>query len=192
MSTTADLRPVGEEGLHVSSPAKPPSKPKKRGFIWVLFFVIIIGITGYAVWRVGQPGLIPQTNQGGRGGFGGRGRGGFGGDALPVVVAKARSASVPVFLDGLGNVTAFYTVTVKSRVDGQLMKVNFQEGDFVKEGQVLAEIDPRPFQVMLAQAEGTLAHDQALLENAKLDLERYQTLIAQDAIPKQQLDTQRA
>lgn len=192
MSTTADLRPVGAEGVHVSPPARPPSKPKKRGFIWVLFFVIIVGITGYAVWRVQQPGLIPQTNQGGRGGFGGRGRGGFNGDALPVVVAKARSASVPVYLDGLGNVTAFYTVTVKSRVDGQLMRVNFQEGDFVKEGQVLAEIDPRPFQVLLAQAEGTLAHDQALLENAKLDLERYQTLIAQDAIPKQQLDTQRA
>lgn len=193
MDTTAtDLRPVGEEEFQIASPpAKPPHKPKKRGVIWVLFFVIIIGITAYAVWMVRQPGLIPQNNQGGRGG-GGRGRGGFGGDALPVVVAKARSASVPVYLDGLGNVTAFYTVTVKSRVDGQIMKINFQEGDFVKEGQVLAEIDPRPFQVMLAQAEGTLAHDQALLENAKLDLERYKTLIEQDAIPKQQLDTQKA
>lgn len=191
MDTTAtDLRPVGEEDFRLSPPAKPPNKPKKRGFIWVLFFVIIIGITSYAVWRVRQPGLIPPTNQGGRG-FG-RGRGGFGGDALPVVVAKARSTAVPVYLDGLGNVTAFYTVTVKSRVDGQLMKVNFQEGDFVREGQVLAEIDPRPFQVMLDQAQGTEAHDQALLQNAKLDLQRYQTLVAQDAIPTQQLDTQRA
>lgn len=99
---------------------------------------------------------------------------------------------VPVYLDGLGNVTAFYTVTVKSRVDGQLMNVNFQEGDFVKEGQVLIEIDPRPYQVMLEQAEGTLAHDQALLENAKLDMQRYTTLVAQDAIPTQQLDTQKA
>jgi membrane fusion protein, multidrug efflux system len=192
MDTTAtDLRPVGEEEFRAAPPTKPPNKPKKRGVIWVLFFVIIVGITAYAVWRVRQPGLIPQTNQGGQGGFG-RGRGGFNGDALPVVVAKARSASVPVYLDGLGNVTAFYTVTVKSRVDGQLMHVNFEEGDFVKEGQVLAEIDPRPFEVMLAQAEGTLAHDQALLENAKLDLERYKTLIEQDAIPKQQLDTQKA
>ena len=193
MDTTAtDLRPVGEEEFRVAPPSKPPNKPKKRGVIWVLFFVIIIGITGYAVWMVRQPGLIPQTNQGGRGGFGGRGRGGFGGDAIPVVVAKARSASVPVFLDGLGNVTAFYTVTVKSRVDGQLMKVNFQEGDFVREGQILCEIDPRPFQVMLEQAEGTLAHDQALLTNAKLDLQRYEGLVKQDAIPTQQLDTQRA
>jgi len=89
-------------------------------------------------------------------------------------------------------VTAFYTVTVKSRVDGQLMSVNFQEGALVQKDQVLAVIDPRPFQVMLDQAQGTLAHDQALLANAKLDYERYQTLVAQDAIPKQQLDTQKA
>jgi multidrug efflux system membrane fusion protein len=108
------------------------------------------------------------------------------------VTAKAKSSPVPVYLNGLGNVTAFYTVTVKSRVDGQLMNVNFQEGDFVKEGQVLCEIDPRPFQVMLEQAQGTLAHDQALLENAKLDLQRYQVLVTQDAIPTQQLDTQKA
>ena len=149
MDTTAtDLRPVGEEEFRVAPPSRPPNKPKKRGVIWVLFFVIIVGITAYAVWRVRQPGLIPQTNQGGRGGFG-RGRGGFGGDALPVVVAKARSASVPVYLNGLGNVTAFYTVTVKSRVDGQMMKVDFNEGDLVKEGQVLVEIDPRPYQVQL-------------------------------------------
>jgi len=179
--------------LEEPAPAsKPPGKPRKRGFLWALFLVIVAGVTGYAVWRASQPGLIPQTNQM-KGGFGrGGGRGNFGGGPLPVVVAKARSGPVPIYLDGLGSVTAFYTVTVKSRVDGQLMRVNFQEGDFVKEGQVLAEIDPRPFQVMLAQAEGTLAHDQALLENAKLDLARYETLLQQDAIPKQQLDTQKA
>jgi multidrug efflux system membrane fusion protein len=109
-----------------------------------------------------------------------------------VVTAKASRANVPVYLNGLGNVAAFYTVAVKSRVDGQLMKVNFNEGDIVKENQVLAEIDPRPYQVQLQQAEGTLAHDKALLENARLDLTRYETLLQQDAIPKQQLDTQKA
>jgi multidrug efflux system membrane fusion protein len=108
------------------------------------------------------------------------------------VVAKARAGSVPIYLDGLGSVTAFYTVTVKSRVDGQLMKFNVQEGDLVKEGQVIAEIDPRPYEVMLAQAEGTLAHDSALLENAKVDLARYEPLVKQQAIPTQQLDTQKA
>ena len=194
---TTDLRPA--EGEHVKVPPqvhRPSPKPKARGIIWVLLFLIVIAVTGYAVWRASKPGFIPPSNQGfgggGGGRGGGRGRGGFGGDVLPVVTAKAKSLPVPVYLNGLGNVTAFYTVTVKSRVDGQLMNVNFQEGDFVKEGQVLCEIDPRPFQVMLEQAQGTLAHDQALLENAKLDLQRYQVLVTQDAIPTQQLDTQKA
>ena len=109
-----------------------------------------------------------------------------------MVVASAVKAAVPVYLNGLGNVVAFYTVTVKSRVDGQLMAVNFNEGDLVQQGQVLAEIDPRPYQVMLEQSEGTLAHDEALLADARLDLDRYVKLLAQDAIPSQQLDTQKA
>jgi multidrug efflux system membrane fusion protein len=193
--TTSELRTVSDHHTETLPPpgqkeGMKPGKPKKRGFIWVIFFLIVVGVTGFAVWRAGQPNFIPVTNQGGGGR--GRGRGAANGDALPVVVATAHLAPVPVFFDGLGNVTAFYTVTVKTRVDGQLMRVNFQEGDFVKEGQVLAEIDPRPFEVQLAQAQGTLAHDQALLENARLDLQRYQTLLAQDAIPKQQADTQKA
>lgn len=173
---------------------KPPSsgKPRKRGLIWVLFLLIIAGIAGYAVWRAGQPEAQPRGQAGGRGGFGGgRGRGaGLG--PVPVVVSKVTRSSIPVYLNGLGNVTAFYTVTVKSRVDGQLMKVDFSEGDLVKEGQVLAEIDPRPYQVQLELAQATLAHDQALLSNAKVDLDRYKMLLATDAIPKQQLDTQTA
>src|SRR5579871_4933822 len=203
-TTSTDLRDSAElepspSHVHTRPGAKPPhqpsGKPKRRGLIWILFLLIVIGVAGFAVWRVNQPGLIIATQPQGRGGpgggfGGGRGRGNFG--PLPVVGAKAKSAPVPIYLNGLGNVTAFYTVTVKSRVDGQLMKINFQEGDFVKEGDVLCEIDPRPFQVMLEQAEGTLAHDQALLDNAKLDLQRYQGLLAEDAIPKQQLDTQLA
>ena len=191
-TTTATEPHAGERGREVPyPPGKPSSKPRKRGFIWFFFLVIVIGVTSYAVWRASQPGLILPTNQGKGGGGGKRNRGG-GGEALPVAVAKARSGPVPSYLDGLGNVIAFYTVTVKSRVDGQLMKVNFQEGDLVKEGQVIAEIDPRPFQVMLAQAEGTLAHDRALLDNAKVDMARYEPLVKQQAIPTQQLDTQKA
>jgi len=113
-----------------------------------------------------------------------------GGAAVPVGVATARRGDIPVFLDGLGNVTAYNTVTVHSRVDGQLMSVGFKEGQYVREGDLLAQIDPRPYQAALDQAAGALARDQAQLANAKLDLARYKELIAQDAIPKQQLDTQ--
>ena len=165
----------------------PPhdGKPKKRGLIWVFVLLLIAGVAGYAVWRAGQP-VAPQGG-GGRGG--GRGRGAFG--PTPVSATKPHKANVPVYLNGLGNVTAFYTVTVRSRVDGQLMSIAFREGETVKQGQVLAEIDPRPFEVQLQQAQGTLARDTATLANAKLDLQRYTDLLAQDAIPKQQLDTQR-
>jgi multidrug efflux system membrane fusion protein len=155
----------------------------------MLLLLIVIGVTSYAVWRAGQPNLVPVSpNQGRRGG--GRGAGGLG--PTPVVVAKATRTNVPVYLTGLGNVSAFYTTTVRTLVNGELMSVAFQEGDDVKKGQDLALIDPRPYQVMLEQAEGQLAHDEALLADAKLDLERYTTLLAQDAIPKQQLDTQKA
>ena len=178
----------GRPHSHVPPPPPGP-KPRKRGLIWVLIFLVVASVAGFAVWRASQPGLVPVSpNQGGR--RGARGAGAFG--PTPVVTAKAILKSVPIYLTGLGNVSAFYTVTVKSRVDGQLMSIAYKEGDYVKEGQVLAEIDPRPFQVQLAQAEGTKARDEALLANDKLDLQRYETLLAQDAIPKQQLDTQRA
>jgi membrane fusion protein, multidrug efflux system len=161
-------------------------KAKKRGLIWVVILLILACAAGYAVWRAGHP--IAAAEKGDGGGGGGRRNAPTG--PVPVVVTKVTRSSVPVYLNGLGNVTAFYTVTVKSRVDGQLMKVDFNEGDLVKAGQVLAEIDPRPYQVQLAQ--GTLARDQALMDNAKLDLERSKGAIATDAIPKQQLDTQTA
>lgn len=112
--------------------------------------------------------------------------------AIPVTVQAARKANVGVYITGLGNVTPLNTVTVKSRVDGQLMEVRFKEGHTVNRGDTLALIDARPFQVQLAQAEGQMAHDQELLRNARLDLQRYKVLWQQDSIPKQQLDTQEA
>jgi multidrug efflux system membrane fusion protein len=190
--TPDSLPEVHPPGQH---PPTPPSsgKPKKRGLIWVVFLLIIGGVAGYAVWRAGQPSTTPKGQGGGGGGFGGGG-GGRGAvlGPVPVVVTKVARSSIPVYLNGLGNVSPYYTVTVKSRVDGQLMKLDFNEGDLVKAGQVLCEIDPRPYQVQLDIAQATLAHDQALLDNAKVDQERYKQLVKTDAIPSQQLDTQNA
>src|SRR5438034_3750018 len=153
--------------------------------IWlavVLVLAIIAGVIACAVLRA--PANAPAA----------KGRGGFDPDAkpLPVVAAPARKGNIDVRIDALGTVTPRNMVVVHSRVDGQLLGVGFREGQEVKKGEMLAQIDPRPFEVQLTQALGQMARDQALLRNAQIDLERYRTLLTQDSISKQQVDTQEA
>ena len=115
-----------------------------------------------------------------------------GGGPMPVVTASARSGDMPITLIGLGTVTPIATVTVQSQISGQIMHIGFKEGQTVKAGDPLIQIDPRPYQVALEQAQGAQARDKALLANARVDLERYQTLFAQDSIAEQQLATQKS
>src|SRR5215470_4427425 len=111
---------------------------------------------------------------------------------IPVVVAAAEKGDIGVYITGLGTVTPLNTITLTTRVDGQLMNVFYKEGDKVSKGESLVEIDPRPFQVQLEQAQGQLAKDQAALQNAQIDLERYEQLITKNAVSQQILQTQRA
>ena len=182
-------RPVAPKHVHLDLPPSPP--PRRRGWIWLVILAVIAAV-GYWQWPKLKPFLpsgatTPQSTAKG----GGRGRGAGGGIA-EVVAVRAAKGDIRVYVTGLGAVTPIYTVAVNSRVTGQLMKVDFKEGQIVHQGDLLEEIDPRPYEVQLEQAEGQLIHDQALLKDANLDLDRYKTLIKQDAIPQQQLDTQLA
>ena len=166
-----------------------PGASKSRWWAWLILLVLVSGVVWYYRSRNSQ---ADAAAAGGKGPGGAAGMGARGGFVVPVVVATATKGDLPVFLNGLGNVTAFNTVTVRSRVDGQIVKINFTEGQYVKEGDSLLEIDPRPYQVQLEQAQGQLAKDQAQLRNVQVDYERFKLLFQEGVIPKQQLDTQQA
>jgi multidrug efflux system membrane fusion protein len=172
------------------------SQPRSRRWAWVALICVVVAAGGawyYFFYQAdSQPAADAAKGDGSKGGARKGAKGGPGGQGrpAPVVAVAAKSADVNVYLNGLGSVSPVNTVTVRSRVDGQLMRVLFREGQMVKAGDLLAEIDPRPFEVQLNQAEGQLAKDEALLKNAQADLERYRTLFEQDSVARQQLDTQ--
>src|SRR3984893_5145281 len=182
--------PVPSREVHAPS-------AKNRWWIWLLAAVLLLtGIWYYrgAHSKSQADSSNANSSAAAAGGSGGKGKGGAvgGSPVVPVVVATAQRGDLPVYFTGLGTVTAFNTVTVHSRVDGQLISVAFKEGQFVHQGDVLAQIDPRPFQVVLEQAEGALAKDQAQRKDAETNFERYKLLFNEGVIPKQQLDTQQA
>lgn len=167
----------------------PAPTQKSKWWIWALLAVLMVG--GIWYYRSKNPAASAGTASPG-GAAGGRGGAAGAPPVVPVIVGKAVKGDLPVYYNGLGNVTAFNTVTVRSRVDGQIVKINFTEGQFVKQGEALVEIDPRPYQVLLEQAAGQQAKDQAQLNNVQVDLDRYQALYKEGVIAKQQVDTQQA
>ncbi|MFR0693075.1 MdtA/MuxA family multidrug efflux RND transporter periplasmic adaptor subunit [Enterobacterales bacterium AE_CKDN230030158-1A_HGKHYDSX7] len=160
---------------------------------WLITALLFAAVVGLIMWLHSTSSGAPAA-QGGRGGRPGPGQmaAGQGGTAVTVSVAPVVKGDLPVHYHALGTVTAYNTVNVRARVSGQLIKVPFQEGQEVKAGDVLAVIDPRPFQAALDQAQGTLLQNQAQLKNAQIDLARYKGLYAEDSIAKQTLDTQEA
>lgn len=180
MTPIAPNLPAPQAPARDRRPNSPPPK-KRHTWIWILLLVLLAA-GGYYFWSKRTP-PAPTGKAGGRNGQGP-------GAAAPVDAAKAMKGNIGVYVTGLGAVTPIYTVTIHTRVDGELMQVLYKEGDIVQKGDKLAEVDPRPYQAQLTQYEGQLLRDQALLDNARIDQARYETLIKQNAIPEQQLATQ--
>ena len=178
MSVKRNVSAVPEPREHPVE-APPPVLARRRRLWWLVGIGVFVAVGWWVGARWRQP---AETASGGRGAV----------PAVPVRVAEARVGDMPRYLTGLGNVTAFNTVTVRTRVDGQIVDVAFREGQTVHQGDVLVQIDPRPFEVQLAQAEGALARDQAQLRDAQLTLARYKDLLKQAVISKQEYDDQAA
>ena len=153
-----------------------PSRGRRRWRTWIAVTVVALIGAGLLLSHLGQT-VTGQSRPAPP-------------PAVPVITAPAVTRDLRIALTGLGTVTPLNTVTVRTRVDGELLTVRYRQGQMVSKGELLAEIDPRPYQAQLTQFEGQLARDEALLENARLDLERYQILWSQNSIQKQQVDTQ--
>jgi multidrug efflux system membrane fusion protein len=184
-TTAVPKRPPAGPAGH--PPAIPPKRRSKLRWLWLPVLAALCW-AGYKYWPKIGPMLSGPTAPETTGGK----KGGKGGGRVPVVAVRAHRGNIGVYDVSLGAVTPINTVAVTSVVSGQLMSVNYKEGDIVQKDQLLMEIDPRPFQVQLENAEGQLARDQALLDNARVDLARYETLVTQKAVPEQQLATQKA
>src|ERR1017187_6398200 len=177
-SAPAPVTPVPAE-----SARRGKTKPSRRRWLWLSLCVfLVLGLIAYLLWaKTSRANADSAAKAAAKGP-----------PPIPVVAATSHKGDIGVYYAGLGAVTPLATVTVRSRVDGQLMNVRYREGETVHKGDLLAEIDDGPYQAALTQAEGQLIKDQAALENARIDLARYQQLVPQKAIPEQQLATQQA
>jgi multidrug efflux system membrane fusion protein len=164
---------------------RKPFFVRNRALLIILAVIAIVAFGGY--WLAHRT-TVPTNFRFGRGASAGK----FAGIAMPVGVATAKTGDIGIDLDALGTATPLRTVAVRSQVNGLLQSVNFKEGQEVKQGDVLAQVDPRPFQAALVQAQGTRARDAALLANARADLKRYQNVAPQGMIPEETLATQKA
>jgi len=183
-------------GVGEPATATTPRRPPRHRWLAGLIALAALAGLGLLAWNLTHPSSAATSASGGApggpGGGGGGGRGGRGAPATTVGVATVEKADIPLWLDALGTVTPSATVTVRSQVSGVLREVLFQEGQMAKPGQLLAVVDPRPFEMALMQAQGQRLRDEAQLENAKLTLQRYRTLLQQDSIARQDVDTQAA
>src|SRR5450830_277920 len=166
-------------------------RSRRSKIVGTVIALAVMAALGGGAWYLTHSGASAQGGAGGPGGPGGPG-GRRGGPSTTVGVATAVKSDLPVVLDALGTVTAASTVTVRPQVSGILKELKFKEGGMVKAGQVVAQIDPAQFEMALMQATGQRQRDEAQLENARLTLKRYQTLLGQDSIARQDVDTQAA
>ena len=185
MSTPSTIERSDEVQVHPPVSPEPPGKERRRRW-WV--WLLVVAVLAYGAYRIRKGMVAPQAaTVSAPGSRPGRDFG-----AVPVVAVQATKGDIGVYFTGLGAVTPIHTVAVKSQIAGYLMQVLYKEGQIIHQGDALAEIDPRPYQVMLENAEAGLLRDQASLDNAKVDLKRYQTLVPVRAVPEQQLATQEA
>jgi multidrug efflux system membrane fusion protein len=180
MGTPTTTQGLREPGSPFDAPPGPNTAHRKRRW-WIWLVVLVVLALGIWYWHRASAQKAASAAASAQAAAN---------RAVPVVVATARRGDMPVYLRALGTVTAYNTVTVHSRVDGQLIKVGFKEGEFVHQGDLLVQIDPRPFQVQLEQAQGQLARDMAQLNDAQVNANRFEALFQAGVIPKQQLDTQ--
>jgi len=173
----------GPQSGSAGAAASPPARRRRFRPLYLVLAIVVVGLL--VIWKMNHARTgFPKGPGGGRHAYA------MGGGAMPVVVQPASQGNLPLFLNGLGTVTPLAMVTLRTQISGVLIQVAFKEGQMVKQGDLLAVIDPRPYQVALEQAQGQLLQAQSQLAQAKSDLIRYQTLAKQDSIALQQVDTQ--